>query len=69
MLDNLKLILLSIISSGGLLVAVWFKAKKQAKTELKVEQYEQIMEVQQKIDDAGHVSSDDIANKLRDGKF
>lgn len=45
------------------------KAKKQAKTELKVEQYEQIMEVQQKIDDAGHVSRDDIANKLRDGKF
>jgi uncharacterized membrane protein YdjX (TVP38/TMEM64 family) len=61
-----------LIAIGGIIIAiftVFMCGKIQGRQQAEAKQNEDIIRTQQKINDAGNLSSDDVLKRLRDGEF
>jgi uncharacterized membrane protein YdjX (TVP38/TMEM64 family) len=61
-----------LIAIGGIIIAiftVFMRGKTQGRQQAEAKQNEDIIRTQQKINDAGNLSSDDVLKRLRDGEF
>jgi uncharacterized membrane protein YdjX (TVP38/TMEM64 family) len=61
-----------LIAIGGIIIAIFtafMRGKTQGRQQAEAKQNEDIIRTQQKINDAGNLSSDDVLKRLRDGEF
>ena len=61
-----------LIAIGGIIIAIFtafMRGKTQGRKQAEAKQNEDIIRTQQKINDAGNLSGDDVLKRLRDGEF
>jgi phage-related minor tail protein len=68
-LNDIRTYLVVTAAIVAAFIGAWLQGKKSGKQQAEAKRNEEILETQKRIHEAGHLSNDDIAERLRHGEF